>query len=340
MKTIPIFFSFDNNYAAQAGVTFESLLSNAKPDVLYELNVVHTEISEHSQKRLLKCVDKHHNATLTFINISGRFDFQFNDESFSVGHAGAKFTTETMYRTLPTEIVEFDKYETIIYSDVDIVVVDDISELYSIDLNDIYIAGTKAPKFLDHQFRHLGTKFSGHYVGGGLWVMNLKIMRRDQLGKKIIEIIKNPPCRLVWNDQDVMNLACDLKVGYLPYKYVSIPCWYEMLHKMDYKDDYHDSSDLYEAVYNPKIIHYAASKPWVDFNCTLSQLWFTWLKKTEFYYDFETFIKKNSPHKIMGIRHVNSSVHIDIFTALPFRLFKIKTKLTKTCRLVISIGRY
>lgn len=340
MKTIPIFFSFDNNYTAQAGVTFESLLSNAKSDVLYELNVVHTEISEHNQKRLLRCVDKHHNATLTFINISGRFDFQFNDESFSVGHAGAKFTTETMYRTLPTEIAEFDAYETIIYSDVDIVVVDDISELYDIDLNDIYIAGTKAPKFLDHQFEHLDNKYLGRYVGGGLWVMNLKKMRREQLGEKILEIIKNPPCRLVWNDQDVMNLACDLRVGYLPYKYVSIPCWYELLRKINYKDEYHEDNELYEAVYNPKIIHYAASKPWVDFNCGLSQLWYDWLKKTDFYCDFESFVRKNHPYKYFGVRCTNNNIHIDIFTVLPFRLLKLKTKLTKKHRLIITIGRY
>lgn len=339
MKTIPIFFSFDDNYAAQAAVTFESLLSNAKEGIFYELYVLHTTVSEENQEKLLKLVKNHTNANLTFLNVKGLFDIEFNDENFATEHAGAKFTVETMYRCLPTFIKEFDKYDKIIYSDVDIVVIDDISDLIDTDLEGKYMAGVRVPKFLDHQFSHLDKKFLGKYVGGGLWVMNLDKMREDNLGAKIIDIIKNPPTRLIWNDQDVINLACDLNVGYFSYRYVSIPCWYDLLKKMDYYDEYYPNKEFYDVVFNPKIIHYAATKPWVDYDCRCSQLWYDWLKKTEYYDDFKDFIKKNTPAKILGMRFLKNEVYLDILNILPFKVGRLKIQIGKNSKLVVTVGK-
>ena len=339
MKKIPIFFSFDDNYASQAAVTFESLLTNAKKNIFYKLYVLHTKISTQTEEKLQTLVKKHLNVTLTFINVEGLFDIEFNDENFSTGHAGAKFTVETLYRCLPTFVKEFDKYDIIIYSDVDIVVVDDISDLYDIDLENKYIAGVKAPKFLDHQFRHVDKKFLGKYVGGGLWVMNLKKMRKDNLGEKILDLIKEPPYRLIWNDQDVINLACDLKVTYFSYQYVSIPCWYDILKRAGYYDEYYPNKEFYDAVFNPKIVHYAAAKPWVDYNCHSSQLWFKWLKKTDYYSDFKDFIKINAPAKLLGIRYLQDKVCLDILSVLPFKLLRLKTKLSENRQLILTIGK-
>lgn len=38
-ERIPIFFTIDNNYVAQCGVTFESLLYNAYKSVFYDLYI-------------------------------------------------------------------------------------------------------------------------------------------------------------------------------------------------------------------------------------------------------------------------------------------------------------
>ena len=338
MKKIPIFFSFDDNYAAHAAVTFESLLSNANKDIFYELYVLHTKVSVQAEERLQNLLKKHNNATLTFINVEGLFDIEFNDEHFSTGHDNAKFTIETMYRCLPTFVKELDKYDKIIYSDVDIVVVEDISDLYDIDLENKYIAGVKVPKFLDHQFSHVDKKFLGKYVGGGLLVLNLNKMREDKLGEKILDIINNPPYRLIWNDQDVINLACDLNVTYFSYQYVSIPCWYDLLKNMNYEDEYYPNKEFYNTVFNPKIIHYAAAKPWIDYNCHSSQLWYKWLKKTGYYNDFKNFIKTNRPAKLLGVRFFQDKVYLDILSVLPFKLFRLKTRLSKTRQLIVTVG--
>lgn len=245
--------------------------------------MLHQDIPESSQKRLHDIVQKYDYARLTFINAGDLLmGVSFNDDMFATKHNLVTFTKETLYRCIPTLISEFDRFDRIVYSDVDIIVVDDISELFEIGLGDNYLAAPHTPQFLDHQIKHLDPKFMGHYFGGGLWVMNLKKMRENNLGDRIIKIIKDPPCRLLWNDQDVMNLACDFKSQNLSYRYVSIPTWMGKLQNLDFQDAYYPNDELKDAMYCPKIIHFAYKKPWIVPDISKAKLWFYWLDKTGF----------------------------------------------------------
>lgn len=295
MNILPVFFSFDNNYVIPAAVTFKSLVANSKDGNFYELHVIHEDITPENRARLTTLVESHRNACLSFIDaakaLSG-LEIAFTDEKFSTGDGKILFTKETLFRCLPTMIPDFDQYDKILYSDVDICVVDDISDLFGLDISEYYLAGCRCPKFLEHQTTHLPEKFTGNYFAGGLWLMNLKKMRQDNLNAKILEIIKDPPFRLIWNDQDIMNLACDLKVKYFSYRYISIPKWDNRLRKKNYFDEYYPNGELYEALYQPKIVHFAYNKPWNE-RCPGADLWYFWLNKTNFY---ETFQQgKDSP---------------------------------------------
>jgi lipopolysaccharide biosynthesis glycosyltransferase len=289
MNIFPIFFSFDDNYVVPAAVTFESLLSHAGKGNFYELHVVHENITLENRARLEALVNSHGNACLSFIDakvaLSG-IDIKFTDDNFSTGDHKAVFTKETLFRCLPTLIADFDRYEKILYSDVDICVVDDISDLFEIDLSECYLAGCKAPQFLDYQIAHLPKKFIGNYFAGGLWLMNLDKMRQDNLADTILDIIKAPPFRLIWNDQDVMNLACNLKVRYISYRYISIPAWDKDLKRSEYLDEYYPNGELYDAIFRPKIIHFAYIKPWKE-RCAGEDVWYYWLNKTGFHASFQ-----------------------------------------------------
>ena len=67
--------------------------------------------------------------------------------------------------------------------------------------------------------------------------MNLKKMREDKLGEKVLSIINNKALNLKWHDQDIMNIACDGNVAYFSYEYVSLPHWYYELKDKDYYDE-------------------------------------------------------------------------------------------------------
>ena len=282
MKKIPIFFTFDDNYVVPAAVAFESLLANAIDGIFYDLYVIHTKVTDANQELLTKIVNSHGNGALSFIDVTNKFDFEFNDQKFRSVHAGAVFTVETLYRCCPMLISEFTQYDKIIYSDVDIVVVSDISELWSIELGESYLAGVNVPAFLKEERTHLDPKFEGCYVSGGIWVMNLKKMREDNLGRIVLGLIEDPPFRLIWQDQDIINIACDCNVKFLPYIYISIPTWFTMLAEKDFWDEYYPSGELYDAMYRPKIVHYAGAKPWNDRQIHKADLWYYWLGKTPF----------------------------------------------------------
>ncbi len=284
MKTFPIFFSFDEGYVTPAAVTFESLLSSARPGVFYELYVLHEGISTGSQQRLTALVGRHGNGRLTFISVAGVLEsagIVFDNRSFCLGHDQSAFTKETLLRCLPTLVPEFNQYDRILYSDVDICVVDDISDIFSTGLDGLYLAGCRVPGFLEEQTSHFPSELRERYVAGGIWLMNLRQLRQDGMGEKILGLMRNPPFRLIWNDQDVMNLACAGKVAFLSYRYCSIPMWRSVLEKVDYVDERYPDDELRDAMFRPKIVHYASTKPWSG-ACEGEDLWFFWLRRTGF----------------------------------------------------------
>ena len=284
MKRLPIFFSFDDRYVTPAAVAFESLLSNARPEIFYELHVLHETISEDNQRRLEELVRRHGNAELRFIDVGAAFrklSVNFDAQTFNLGSGNASFTKETLFRCLPIMVAEFEKYDVILYSDVDICVVDDISDIFESELGNAYVAGCRLPKKFEAGMMHLPERYRSNYVAGGIWLMNLRQMRLDSLHEKIIGIMRDPPFRLLWNDQDVINLACQPQVAHLSFRYCSMPRWKHELRPMGYLDEYYPSGELAEALFRPKIVHYAANKPW-DGPCDDGELWQYWHSRTGF----------------------------------------------------------
>ncbi len=284
MSAFPIFFSFDESYVTPAAVTFESLLSNAKTGVFYELYVLHEGVSAGSQQRLMALVGRHGNGRLTFISVAGVLEsagIVFDNRSFCLGHDQSAFTKETLLRCLPMLVPEFNQYDRILYSDVDICVVDDISDIFSTELDGLYLAGCRIPAFLAEQTAHFPSELRERYVAGGIWLMNLRQLRLDGMGERILGLMRNPPFRLIWNDQDVMNLACAGKVAFLSYRYCSIPLWRSVLEDVDYIDARYPNDELREAMFRPKIVHYASTKPWSG-ACEGEDLWHFWRRRSGF----------------------------------------------------------
>ena len=284
MRKLPIFFSFDDGYVVPAAVTFESLLTNARAGVFYELFVLHAGLSPANQERLAALVARHGNATLVFLDVGAILQaagIVFDDRSFCLGEGKAQFTKETLLRCLPTLVPQFAGYDRILYSDVDVCVVDDISELFDVSLEGSFLAGCRLPALLEDQTTHFPAELRPRYVAGGIWLMNLRRMREADLGAKILRIMQAPPFKMLWNDQDVMNLACAGEVTFLSYRYCSIPRWRTMLEKSGYADRHFPSGELREAMFRPKIVHYAYTKPW-NGACEGEELWHFWHHRSGF----------------------------------------------------------
>ena len=277
-KRIPIFFTFDNNYVIPAAVAFYSLLNKTAENVFYEMYVLHSDITEANQNLLHNIVKKFDNAELTFQNTGDFLHKEWDDGNFD-GHNNKsnKFTVETTVKCFAAKF--FPQYEKIIYSDVDCVFVDDISELYDIDLDGKYLAAVKNPflKISKSELSHLKPehyeKLKDTSFAGGIWVLNLKQIRLDNLENKMLDIIKDNSIVKRWPDQDIMNIACDNNIEYIPLNYISYPYLQESMIDKNLPSHY-SKEELYDSIINPKIIHYAAVKPWKG-NTNHAELWWS-----------------------------------------------------------------
>lgn len=295
MHNIPIFFTFNNDYVEPAAVAFYSLLSKAKVDTFYDMYVVHSDISLEKQELLQNVIRKvAGKGKLTFIKHNNELISNWGPESFNLQVAGSKFTADTVVRCFASRF--FPNLDKIIYSDVDVVFTDDISDLIDYDIQGKYMLGVLNPfmKHSKYELSHLSKdnyeRLKDSYIGGGIWVMNLKKIRDDKLEDKMISIINDKSIFKRWNDQDIVNIAMGggNNVGFIPLNLCSLPYMYDLLQDKNFISHY-TRDELYNSILSPRIIHFAAIKPWKQ-ETHYAELWWS-------YFDFLGL----KPTKIMSL---------------------------------------
>ena len=147
----------------------------------------------------------------SFINLQGKLKDIYVDE---------RYTIAASYRLLlPDLLPEYDK---IIYIDCDVIVRNDLSEIYhQTILKGNYLAAVYEAA-LDAQIPYLesiGCK-PGYYINSGFLIMNLGELRRNKMVPKFLEASKVE--NLQFPDQDVLNQLCGGRITELPPYYNSI----------------------------------------------------------------------------------------------------------------------
>lgn len=289
-QIIPIMHCFDDNYVIPASVSFLSMLENANPRYFYKLYVLHTDISEKNQNILNSIVSKFNNADLQFIDMNNKF----NDE-FDVMKTKAHYSKEILYKLLAPTI--FPQYEQIIITDVDVVFCGDIAEIYDEGQFDEYIAGIAYHNVLENFMRNTyEAQFSSEeirklLIGSGLLCVNLKKMREDGMEAKCVAYLEQNLHRLKQPEQDVLNLVCYPKIKLLPERFMVCTYLYDMIENNEFFGNEitlgkQDKVWIKEALSKVIQLHYAgAQKPWNTPTCTKSDVWFSYLLKTPFFYE-------------------------------------------------------
>ena len=264
MNRVPIFFTFDDNYVIPAAVAFFSLVNRAREGTFYEMHVLHHDISPEHQGLLSEIAAKRGNASLTFVDTGDFLKDEWRSGSWEGHQTRSQFTSDAVVRCFGARFLP--QYDRIVYSDVDVVFADDIAELMDVDLTDAYCAGVEG--FLRHDRTNMSHLKPEHYemlkdcyLAGGIWVMNLKKIREDRLEDRMLAIIRDDTIVKRWNDQDVMNIACAGQVRRLPLNYIGYAYLRDYLDRPGLDSPY-TRDELYDSIIRPKILHYAAQKPW------------------------------------------------------------------------------
>ena len=250
---IPIAFTTNLKFLDYVAAPINSLLINTSKE--YNLDIIilyNDDIDVTEQQKFLEKYQNIGNNVIRFLNISEKY----KEYKFDTINLNNRFTNVTLYRLILPDIVDYDK---IIYLDVDLIVIGDISELYNIDLGDNYIGAVldlgietytqshkniyKVPALYNIDFKK--------YFNAGILDLNLNKLRSQK--DNIIKTVQDIKKITSWPDQDTLNIICVDNVKYIDSTWNS---FYKI------KND------------NAKIIHFnGCKKPWISRNIQYSDLW-------------------------------------------------------------------
>lgn len=274
MNVIPIILSADDYYAPQMSVAMLSVLKNKHKNTKYDFYLmVSKNFSERHKSKITRLAHRY-KCDVSFIVMENVFD----DRTIFSPH----ITTPTYYRLLAADLLP-QKYVKCIYLDVDTCVLQDLSDLYNIDMADNYIAGVPALNYYLDNARHtarLKIPTTKHYINVGILIMNLTLIRANNLTSKFVELSKQD---YESQDQDVLNVACFGRIKMLPLKY-------NVMTKYNFTDiqnpafyDVYGHENIADALSAPAIIHYADQiKPWTDKNSKYAKLWWKYARQSPF----------------------------------------------------------
>lgn len=281
MNIVPIVFAFDNNLAMPAAICVYSLLINAKETTVYDVYFLYPKEIILETKYLQKVFDLYSRHKARYISVGDDFDKAFQIRGINA---------VTYYRLLiPDLIPEYDK---IIYSDVDVIFQDDLSEIYfNTKLEGKYIGAVNSLSYLYEDNKLYYTKrlkldVTKIFYAGNI-ILNSKVIRDAGLKSIFMSMIE---AKYKFQDMDILNITCHDKVEFLPPSFCVTTYFCDMVvNKYATISLVWTETEIREAL-SKGIIHYNGKKPWKGY-CINFDIWWEYYRKSpvfdrQFYFDF------------------------------------------------------
>lgn len=254
----PLVIAFTPNYFVPAAVTLKSIADSTASGKYEVICLVTEDIPQRQRDKLTRLVGDKMN--FTYVNLAGRLQGAYVDPRYSEAAS---------YRLLLPEILP--EYDTVAYIDCDVIVRNDISELYEQTYlkNFLLAAVYEAP--IENQAERwaaIGCD-PDHYFNSGFLIMNLKKMREDCTTEKFLKALRVD--YLEFPDQDVLNQVCQGQVFPLPPIYNSIRTFFLPQYKEAFLKHYLPQD--WDEVQKHGTIHYTGGKPWNLFTVQFEEWW-------------------------------------------------------------------
>ena len=289
INVIHISYALDNNNFYPTLVSITSALENAKNFSYYNFYIL---ISRNKTKFTNKNKRNFKNLEKIYKNCKF-FIIPINDKLFKYAKI-IRYPVATYYRLLLAELLP--KVNKIIYLDGDTLILSDLTEMYNLKMNNTIVMG-----FLDSSYE-LAERFNiktFKYITAGVILINLELMRKENITEKLFKFMKKNTKLLRQEDQTIINIGLHGRIGFLPPKYGMWTfknkkqlLFHNHYRKKNYKLACYKESELIEAYKNPGIIHYVYQKPYKYKNYLLKTKfviqWLYYAKKTK---HFEKIIK-------------------------------------------------
>ena len=310
-EAIPVVFIADSLYLRYTRVAIQSIIAHASPKRYYDIIILHDgNITSDDIKR-------------TQQNIPGNISIRFFDATYYMeGYHFDQFW-HTRLNLMPylKGFIPFilPTYEKAIFLDGDLIVQQDLANLYDIKLEGNLVAAIPdlVVSYVDRPLWQNKRKYCleqghmkdvHHYFNSGVLLLDLEAIRRDNsfLPRFIEQSQFSHPDRSN-HDQDSLNFILEGKTKLLPTTYnfqmaLFMPHYYKVLPEKLQSQ----LSENYQRVF---VIHFDGDlpKPWKSYPTdTASQTWWNYARHTPFYeellynmislcYKYETTLLRNRP---------------------------------------------
>ena len=273
-NTVNIVMSSSREYIVHTFITLLSVLENSRNDIVYNVNILHTDIPGDIEDKFLNIINnKSNNFKIQFNNLKSKVD----KISFITNNHISK---ETYYRILSPYLFKGEK--KIIYIDSDVIFKTDISTLFYEDLEGKAIGATYDIDFIGQY----SIKYSAiRYYSNNILKLN-QPYNYFQAGVLIIDTYKfcekyscdyllkySADKKYKFADQDVFNVLFVNDVHLFSQDWNVVTDCNKIRIKKIIKYAPQDlKREYFEARKSPKVIHFSGEeKPWISKNMDFSQ---------------------------------------------------------------------
>ncbi len=261
---IPVFFAVDYKYAPMLGVTLKSMLQNASKDYFYRIYVLTTNLADDLRQKVRESINGYEPySSIEFISLKEKLDAYS-----SMFHLRDYYSQETYYRLFIASL--YPEYDKVLYLDSDLLILDDISKMFNVDLEDNLLGATVEEtvltinEFGEYVEKALGVKRE-NYFNAGIIVINTKKYREEKVQEKFVKLLNRFPFHIA-QDQDYLNVLCKDRVHYFDLGW----------NKTSFENPVFHDDDL-------KIVHYKMMwRPWKYDGITYGDRFWEYADQTPF----------------------------------------------------------
>ena len=217
-EIIPIFFATDDNYVALLSVALKSLIQNADKKYFYNIHILNSGLNYESVKTLKKFNDKNL-VDIKFDNINEMLEGKVDNL-----HTRDYYSKATYYRFYIANL--FPQYDKALYLDCDILILNNIADLYNVDLGNNLVGAINdetvtRDNILSEYVESLGID-RNKYFNAGILTINLKQFREENIEGKFHNLLDKYTFS-AGQDQDYLNVLCKDRVVYIDMGWNKVP---------------------------------------------------------------------------------------------------------------------
>jgi lipopolysaccharide biosynthesis glycosyltransferase len=244
-------FVVTDQYCHAFAVTLISFFEHLKGITPNEVEVfiISDGLSKGNEKKLLRISKKY---TFTYTILTA------NKSDFKGLPLNNHWHPSFYYRFLIADIHHVNK---ILYLDCDLLIQQDITQLWNESLHGKLLAAVQNPEIMHNHL--LGLESTQDYFNAGIMLIDLKRWRDEKISQRAMEFLHLNGDNLFWPDQDAVN-------------YLANNDWQRIDPKWNVQSEFFTGGggklkylekEVHAAIQNPAIIHFTGqSKPWDYFN--------------------------------------------------------------------------